>query len=110
MSICGITGSTGLIGKQILKNKICKKFVKFKGNIKNKSAVNNWVKNKKFDTIMHLASFCLEANKNFKEAKKINYTGTKHLRRLIKYKPKLKWFFFFYSACLCTQKQRHINK
>ena len=29
MSICGITGSTGLIGKKILKNKICKKFVKF---------------------------------------------------------------------------------
>ncbi len=111
MSICGITGSTGLIGKQILKNKICKKFVKFKGNIKNKSAVNNWVKNKKFDTIMHLASLVSvrEANKNFKEAKKINYTGTKHLvDAVIKYKPKLKWFFFTSTAHVYALKNNDI--
>lgn len=111
MSICGITGSTGLIGKQILKKKISKKFVRFKGNIKNKSSVNNWVKNKKFDTIMHLASFVSvkKANKNFGEAKKINYTGTKYLvDAVIRYKPNLKWFFFTSTAHVYSLKNNDI--
>ena len=107
MAACGITGSTGLIGKQILKSKIDTKFVKFKGNIKNKLAVYNWVKNNKFDRLIHLASLVSvkKAKNNYNEAKKINYLGTKYLVDAVtKYKPNLKLFFYIYSTCISIKR------
>ena len=111
MAACGITGSTGLIGKQILKSKIDTKFVKFKGNIKNKLAVYNWVKNNKFDRLIHLASLVSvrKAKNNYNEAKKINYLGTKYLVDAVtKYKPNLKLFFFTSTAHVYQLKRFNI--
>ena len=112
MAICGITGSTGLIGKQILKSKIDKKFVKFKGNIKNKLEVYNWVKNNEFDKLIHLASLVSvkKAKNNYNEAKKINYDGTKYLvDAVIKLKPNLKLFFFTSTAHVYQLKRSNIK-
>ncbi len=101
MIVDGITGSTGFIGKEIIKNKVGKKFKRFKGNLKKKDDVYKWVKENKFDNLFHLASLVSvkKADKNYFEAKKINFIGTKYIvDAIIKFKPKLKWFFFTSSA------------
>ena len=48
MTASGITGSTGLIGREIIKNKLGK-FKKFTGDLK-KNDVYKWIKENKFDT------------------------------------------------------------
>ena len=97
MIVCGITGHKGNLGKKFIKifNKF--KFEKFQGNIANKKDVDNWVKKKEFDLILHFASIVPTSivKKNYKQASKINYNGTKFLiDSLIKNKKKIKWFFF----------------
>ena len=60
-----------------------------------------WIKENKFDTFFHLASLVSvkDANKNYLKAKNINFIGTKHIiDAIIKFNPKLKWFFFTSSA------------
>ena len=54
--ICGITGYTGSIGKNLIKNTKKFKFVYFKEDIINKKLVNNWIKNNKLEIIIHLAA------------------------------------------------------
>ena len=98
---CGITGSSGFIGSGILKNFSNIKFVKFKGDIKNKKVVFNWVKNNQFDIVIHLAGLVSvkKAELNYQLSKDVNYFGTKNLiDALLKFKPKLKWFLFSSSA------------
>ena len=93
---CGITGSNGVLGQKLIK-KTNFKFVKFRGNISNKNDVNNWIKKNHFDLIIHLAAIVPTniVNKNYKEAKKVNYTGTVNLINSInKHNINLKWFFF----------------
>ena len=100
MTASGITGSTGLIGREIIKNKLGK-FKKFTGDLKKKNDVYKWIKENKFDTFFHLASLVSvkDANKNYLKAKNINFIGTKHIiDAIIKFNPKLKWFFFTSSA------------
>ncbi len=100
MTLSGITGSTGFIGREIIKNKLGK-FKRFNGNLKNKNDVYKWIKENKFETLFHLASLVSvkEANKNYVEAKNINFIGTKHIiDAIIKFNPGLKWFFFTSSA------------
>tara|TARA_B100000780_G_scaffold111513_1_gene78045 strand:- start:350 stop:1156 length:807 start_codon:yes stop_codon:yes gene_type:complete len=97
MIVCGITGHNGNLGKQFIKvfNKF--KFEKFQGNIANKKDVDNWVKTKEFDLILHFASVVPTTivNKNYKHASRVNYNGTKFLiDSLINNKKKIKWFFF----------------
>ncbi len=94
----GITGSTGLIGSHFIKKFHTYKFDKFKGNILVKSHVEKWVKNGKFNKIIHLAAKVPTSyvNNNFKKSKNINYEGTKNLlKSIVKFKKKqIKWFFF----------------
>jgi len=93
---CGITGSSGVLGKAIRK-KLNYKFISFKGRVENKKKINQWVKNNNFDLIIHLAALVPTkiVNKHFGKAKRINYEGTKNIvNAILKYKPNLKWFFF----------------
>ena len=94
--VCGITGSNGIIGTELLKSKKFK-FIKFRGDIADKEQVVKWIKSKKFDLIIHLAAIVpvKKVESNFNKAKKINFIGTKNLiDSIIKYQPFLKWFFF----------------
>ena len=93
---CGITGSSGVLGKTIRKE-LNYEFILFKGRIENKKNIYQWVKNNDFDIIIHLAAIVPTniVNNNFNKANKINYIGTKNIvNAILKYKPNLKWFFF----------------
>ena len=95
--VCGITGSTGGVGKRLIKYKNFK-FKKFNGNITNKKQVKKWIQKNKFDVFIHLAAIVptkkVEEQYNF--SKKVNVNGTKNIfNNLVKYQEKnLKWFFF----------------
>ena len=93
---CGITGSSGVLGKAITK-KLNYQFISFKGRIENKKKINEWIKNNNFDLVIHLAAIVPTniVNNNFTKSNKINYNGTKNIvNAILKYKPNLKWFFF----------------
>lgn len=97
MIVCGITGHNGNLGKKFIKSFNRFKFEKFQGNITNKKDVDNWVKKKEFDLILHFASVVPTkiVNKNYEHASRVNYDGTKFLiDSLINHKKKIKWFFF----------------
>ena len=94
--ICGITGSKGVLGSEIIKSKKFK-FIKFNGDIAKKKEVNEWVKSNSFDLMIHLAAIVpvKKVIQDFNKAKKVNYGGTQNLiNSIIKYQPNLNWFFF----------------
>lgn len=96
MTICALTGSTGVIGKRLRKS-LPFKFYNFKKNITNPSHVEKWVNAKDFDIIIHLAAIVptKKVNKNYLKAKRVNVNGTINLiKSLLKKKNKPKWFFF----------------
>ena len=90
----GITGSTGSLGKVILKKK---KFniSCFKGDIRKKKSLENWIKKNKIKIIFHLAAIDpkKDVNKNKKNENDVNYNGTKNLTDLL-LKYNIRWFFF----------------
>ena len=53
---CGITGHTGSIGKQILKEGFIFSIQIFKGDITKKKDVKKWIKNSEFEYLIHLAA------------------------------------------------------
>ena len=95
MHNCGITGSTGILGSNVIKN-LKFNFIIFKGDITKKKAVENWVKSNEFDFILHLAAIVptINVENNYKYAKKVNYSGTRNLvDAIVKYKKKVKNIF-----------------
>ena len=96
MTVCALTGSTGVIGKR-LKKCLPFKFYNFKKNITDFNEVNKWVNSKNFDLIIHLAAIVptRKVNKNYLKAKKVNVNGTENLiNALLNKKKKPKWLFF----------------
>ena len=96
MIICGITGHTGTLGKELLKNKLFL-FKKFKGDITKYSDVVEWVDKNNLDLIIHLAAIVptQKVNQDYLAAKKVNYQGTINLINAINKKKKdLDWLFF----------------
>ena len=104
--IVGITGSTGILGSNILRNN--KKdfiFKRFKGNIAKRSDVFKWIKNNNFEYILHLAAKVPVSfvEKNYDLSLRINFDGTKNIVDAINfYKKEIKWFFFSSSAQVYT--------
>ena len=95
--ICGITGHTGSIGRNLIKNKKDFKFVYFDKDITNYIFVNDWIKNNKLEIIIHLAAIVpiKVVNENKKRTFKVNVTGTKNLvRAILQNKNEIKWVFF----------------
>ena len=93
---CGITGSSGVLGKRILQS-LPFKFYKFKKNITNKNEVKKWIENNDFDIFIHLAAKvpARRVSKDFEKSYNVNVNGTLNLINfLIKKKIKPKWFFF----------------
>ena len=93
---CGITGGYGVLGKHLIKN-LNYKFIKFTSRIEKKDILAKWIKKNNFDIIIHLAAV-VETKKvenNFKYAKKVNFTGTKYLVKILnEQKKKPLWVFF----------------
>ncbi len=90
----GITGCTGSLGRIILKKKGYK-FVCFKGDIRKKKDVQNWLSENDLEAIIHLAAIVpiRTVNANKKKALDVNFNGTKNLvDEILNYN--IKWFFF----------------
>ena len=49
----GITGYTGVLGSESIKNNFSKKFIKFKGNITKKRDIKEWISNKKINCLLN---------------------------------------------------------
>ena len=113
-NLIGITGSTGLIGKHLIKKYPNYVFIKFKDDILNKSKVDKWIKNSKFNKIIHLAAKVPTAyvNSNYLIAKKTNYQGTKNLiNSIIKFKKdNFKWFFFASTSHVYKMRKKKIRE
>ena len=94
--IIGITGSKGVLGRQIKKKKLNVLFDYFNGDISKKKDIRKWLKGKKFDALFHFAAKVptQEVLKNFKKSLKINYYGTKFLVDEIQKNNTTKWFLF----------------
>ena len=95
MNNIGLTGSTGSLGKTLLKNKTEFKIFCFKGDIRNRYQIQKWLNKNDINIIIHLAAIVpiINVNKNRKKAYEVNYLGTKNLVDLSIHK-KIKWFFF----------------
>jgi nucleoside-diphosphate-sugar epimerase len=110
---CGITGHTGVLGSEIIKNNFGVKFIKFRGDLTVKKDVKKWLDQNKLDFILHLAAIVptrIVAN-NFKYAKKVNYLGTKNLiDELIKKEEKIKWFFFSSTSHVYSFSKKKISE
>ena len=108
----GITGSTGSLGKTLLKkkNKI-HKFIKFKGDIRDKKKIFIWIKKNNLDAIIHLAAIVpiKIVNSNKKKAYAVNFLGTKNIVDLV-VKEKIQWFFFSSTSHVYSSNKKKISE
>lgn len=107
----GITGSTGSLGREIVKSKSGYNFSFFKGDIRNKKKISEWIKSKKFNAIIHLAAIVpiKVVNSNKKKAYNVNYIATKNIVDEVK-KNKIGWFFFSSTSHVYSSKNYNINE
>ena len=107
----GITGYSGSLGKTLIKINKSNKIYRFKGDIRKKSDIKNWFKNKKIDAIFHLAAIVpiKIVKKNKKKAYEVNYLGTKNLVN-IALKNNIKWFFFASTSHVYKSSKKRIDE
>lgn len=98
--IVGLTGSTGVLGSELISMSKNINFRYFDGDIRNFHEVKNWINNNDLDSIIHLAAVVpiREVNFNKKKAFDVNFLGTKNLVDSIKLKSGKKIWFFFAST------------
>ena len=111
----GITGSSGSLGKIILKNKKNFRIIKFNGDIRNRKKVFNWITKNKIKSIIHLAAIVpiKVVNLNKKKAYNVNLGGTKNIVDA-SIKNRINWFFFhqhpMYTNLLIKKSQKIFQK
>jgi len=107
----GLTGSTGSLGKVILKNNRIKKIKSFKDNITNRKKVFNWVKKNNLDVVIHLAAIVpiKTVNKNKAKAKNVNFDGTKNVVDAC-LKNDVSWFFFASTSHVYSSSKNKLLK
>jgi len=114
---CGITGHTGALGQEFIKNNKNNKdikFIKFHGDLTQKNEVESWVKKNTFNVFLHFAAVVPAkfVNENYSYTKKVNIDGSKNLiNSLYKYnKEKLEWFFFSSTSHVYNFKKKKIKE
>ena len=93
---CGITGHSGVLGREAINN-INFKYNFFKGDIRNKKDVYKWIIDNNFDLILHFAAVVPVnlVEKDYSYAYDVNFNGTKNIiNSILESKIKLKWFFY----------------
>ena len=107
----GLTGSTGSLGKVVLKNFRLKKINIFKDDITNRKKVFNWIEKNDFDAIIHLAAIVpiKKVNKNRTKAKNVNFYGTKNIVDAC-VKSKICWFFFSSTSHVYNSSEKKISE
>mgnify|MGYP001250572895 FL=1 len=107
---CGITGYSGVLGREIIKN-INFRFIKYKHDILDKKKLDKWMKKNKFDLFLHLAAVVptKKVEKNYFSSKNVNLNGTKNIvDNLNKYHKNLGWFFFSSTSHVYTHSKYKI--
>ena len=109
---CGITGHTGILGREFIKRNYHFKFIKFNGDITKKKHIEKWLQNNSFDIILHLAAIVPTklVNKKFDYANKVNYIGTKLLIDEIIKNNNIKWFFYSSTSHVYKYSNRKISE
>ena len=108
---CAITGSNGVLGKKLTKL-IPIEFYRFKGDIRNKKKVEEWILKKDFDILIHLAAIVPvnQVNQNSQKAYEVNVNGTLNLiEALTKKKNKPKWLFYASTSHVYQLKKSFIK-
>ena len=112
MTYCiGITGSTGSLGQVILKKFKKFRITRFKGDVRNRKDVFNWVLRNKIEIIIHLAAVVpiKIVNQNKKKALEVNFVGTKNVVDA-SIKKKVKWFFFSSTSHVYNSSRKPISE
>lgn len=113
--IIGITGYSGVLGKQLLK-KLSKyrslKIIMFKGNILEKKKVRNWVLKNKFDIIIHLAAVVAIKKFNLSNiySSNVNFLGTKNIIDSLNLTKKKTFIFFSSTSHVYKKSYKKINE
>ena len=105
-----ITGHTGVIGANFIKQFPDNNYVKCRIDIRNKKKVFSWIKKNNFDLFIHLAAIVSVKNveKNLKDSFDVNFVGTKNIvDAFIKFKKK-KIFGSFILQHLMSMDQEKI--
>ena len=107
----GITGSTGSLGREIIKSKFPYDYSFFKGDIRNKDEISKWMRKKNLDAIIHLAAIVpiKVVNNNKKKAYEVNYIATKNIVNEVR-RNKIKWFFFASTSHVYPSKKNSLGE
>ena len=111
--VCGITGHSGSIGKNLIRNKKNFKFLYFKKDVTNKKDVETWISKNHFDMMIHLAAIVpiKLVNKNKKRAFDVNVKGTKNLvESILQKRNEIKWFFFASTSHVYSSSKKKIKE
>ena len=107
----GITGSTGSLGKELLKFRREFNFISYKDDIRSKKKLKTWFEKNSFDAIFHLAAIVpiKEVNKNRDKALNVNFFGTKNIVEEV-VSNNIKWFFFSSTSHVYSTSKKKINE
>lgn len=107
----GITGSTGSLGKELLKFRKEFNFISYKDDIRSKKKLKKWFAKNNFDAIFHLAAIVpiKEVNKNRDKALKVNFFGTKNIVDEV-INNNIKWFFFSSTSHVYSSSKKKISE
>lgn len=107
----GITGSSGSLGKVILKNKKNFRIIKFNGDLRNRKKVFNWITKNKIKTVIHLAAVVpiRVVNLDKKKAYNVNLIGTKNIVDA-SIKNRINWFFFSSTSHVYKSSNKKISE
>ena len=100
-----ITGHSGVIGSEFLKEFKNNKFIKCDVDISNRKKVFEWIKKIDFNIFIHFAAIVPvnQVVKNKKKAFNVNFVGTKNIvDAIIKHKKKTKNLVFFFINISCV--------
>lgn len=114
MNKVGITGATGVLGK-ILVTKLEKdglEYQCFKGDIRHKSDIKNWLEKNQFEAIIHFAAIVptAEVKDNPQRAGEVNIGGTQNLIDKIKSSGQNPWLFYASTSHVYKSKDSPINE
>ena len=111
----GVTGSSGVLGKNLIYELKNFNLKIFKNDISIKKNVYNWVNENDLDAIIHFAAIVptKDVFNNKKKSYDVNYMGTKHLVDALKKKYKKKEYGFslhLHLMFILFQKKKLLKK
>lgn len=110
----GVTGATGVLGK-ILTKKLKEKNLEcicFEGDICSQKDIRGWIRENKFDSIIHLAAIVptVEVKENPKKAYQVNVIGTQNLVDEINSSGQNPWLFYASTSHVYKSKNSPISE